>query len=355
MDMNARRTTALGVSTVVAVGLLAAHGPAAVAAPKRADLAVTTVGAVPASAQPGGTFAVTATVANRGRGAAPATRLSLQLSTDRRVGRGDIAVGSTAVKKLRAGKKQAVRVTATIPVDTRGAYWLIACADAAKKVKEPGEKDNCRPSRTRVTLGGIVPPPGGGGTGGRLTGTLSFTDAGQGGSAPTTTTWNRTASATVDITVDGAWDSKDTTFVSNGSTYTASGQRTSTTTSTGCLSEETRQQSANATFVYSGDRFKDEIHGHMARIDGSEISLGLHMRYQQQLTKKTTPQGEDPDCEASSTTEPLSNGLEVAVVELEQVSRTATSITYRPVSWLADMGTTSEWDKVEGQLVLTLP
>lgn len=356
--MKARRTTALGVTTVVTVGLLATQGPVAMAAPKRADLAVTKIGAAPATAQAGSTVTVAATVANRGRAAAPATRLTVYLSTDKRPGTGDVAVGSAAVKKLKAGKKQAVRARATLPATAGGAYWLIACADAAKKVKEPGEKDNCRTSKSQVTVTGGTPGPGpgpstGSGSGGTLTGTLSFTDAGQSGSAPTTT-WNRTASAAINITVNGAWDSNETDFVSNDSTYTASGQRKTSRPSEGCLAEETRQQTANATFAYTGDRFKDEIHGYMGRVDGSEISLGLHMRYQQQLTKTTTPQGEEPDCEASSTTEPLSNALEVAVIKLTQVSRTASSITYKPVSWVADMGTTSEWDTIGGELVLSL-
>lgn len=354
--MQARRTTALGAATAVTVGMLAAHGPAAEAAPRRADLAVTKLGAAPATAQPGGSFGVTATVANRGRAAAPATKLTVYLSKDKRRGAADLAGGTVGVRRLPAGKKQAVTVATKVPATAAGGYWVIACADAARKVRETAEKDNCRVAKAQVTVGGTAPAPGGpgdsGDSGGRLTGTLTFTDTGQTVDGARTRTWQRSASATVDVAVSGAWSGKPI-FASNGSTYTATGQDKTSTASAGCVDEETRSQSANATFGYTGDPFTDDITGHFTKVDGSGVSLGLHMTYQQQKTVAKVPQGAEPTCEAASTTTAISNGLEVAVVKLEQVSRTATSITYKPVSWLADMSTASEWDKVEGQLTLT--
>jgi hypothetical protein len=350
MEMQTRRTAALGVTTVIAVGLFAAHGPAAEAAPKRADLSVTTIGAAPAVALPGASFGVTATVANRGRAAASPTKLTVYLSKDKRLGAGDLAGGTVTVTKVAPGRKQAVTVKAKVPAKATGGYWVLACADATKKVREASEKNNCRTSRSRVSIGGSGPTPGG--SGGTLTGTLTFTDTGRVEDAPRIRTWQRSASATVNIAVSGAWAGRPT-FASTGSPYTQTGEDKTGTASPGCLDEEKRSQSANATFGYTGDAFTDDITGSFTKIDGSGVSLGLHMTYQQQKTLTKVPQGAAPTCDLTSTTTNLSDALEVAVVKLEQVSRTATSITYRPVSWVADMSTTSEWDEVEGQLTLT--
>jgi hypothetical protein len=348
--MQARRTTALGVSTAVTIGLLALHGPAAEAAPKRADLAVTKLGTAPATASLGGIFGVTATVANRGRAAASPTKLTVYLSKDKRQGAGDLASGTVAVKKAPAGKKVTVKARVKVPAKASGAYWVIACADAAKKVRETSEKNNCRTSSSRMSVGGTSPTSGR--SGGTLTGALTFVDTGQSTDGPRARTWQRSATATVNIAVTGDWAGRPT-FASTGSTYTQTGEDKTSTASTGCVDEEKRTQSGNATFGYTGNAFTDAISGNFTKIDGSGVSLGLHMTYQQQKIVSKIPQGAAPTCDLSSTTTNLSDALEISVITMEKISQTATSITYRPVSWVADMNTTSAWDKIEGQLTLT--
>src|SRR4051794_4793103 len=120
----------------VAAALLALFAPAAAEA--RVDLAVTKLAVAPATVSPGGTVTVTDAVKGRG---APATTVRFSLSADRERDRKDTLLA--AVQKLARFRRKQVangKVTLTVPASTRaGAYFVLACVDPAKKVRERNE------------------------------------------------------------------------------------------------------------------------------------------------------------------------------------------------------------------------
>ena len=43
--------------------------------------------------------------------------------------------------------------------DIEGTFYVDVCADADRKVKESNERNNCRASRTKITISQPAPPP----------------------------------------------------------------------------------------------------------------------------------------------------------------------------------------------------
>jgi hypothetical protein len=186
------------IVVVTAITIAAGAAPAAQAAAKP-DLAVQRVAVSSATVAPGGALTVRDTVANVARRRAKAVRVGYWLSLDRRRDRADVALGGRAQKALGGRRSGRGRRTLTVPATVRpGAYFLLACADPTRKLKERSERNNCRASRARVTVSapgplGVAPLPGpglpgpggaagGGGTGGTGTGD---TGAGPGGGGST--------------------------------------------------------------------------------------------------------------------------------------------------------------------------
>lgn len=128
--------------------------PANAAAKKRPDLVVSAVAASPAKVAAGGVLTVKDTTANRGRKAAPRSVTRYVLSKDKKLNRGDVRLRDRAVRALKPRKKHATKaLKVRVPATTKpGTYWLLACADARKKVKESNERNNCRAVRKRVTI-----------------------------------------------------------------------------------------------------------------------------------------------------------------------------------------------------------
>ena len=150
------------VTVMASVGLtLAGLSTPVVAAAKKPDLKVTAPAGAAASLTPGGPVSATATVSST----APVkkTTTSLTLSADGTVGPGDVILAQVptklkAPKDNRGGKpkpKATVTFAATVPAATSpGSYSLIACADAAGKVKEKSEKNNCAVTAVKVASPG---------------------------------------------------------------------------------------------------------------------------------------------------------------------------------------------------------
>jgi hypothetical protein len=132
------------------------------AAAGRPDLTVSKI-AAPAAAKAGTSIRVSSTVKNAARKGAGASTTSFSLSRDRKVG-GDIRLAATSkVKSLKPKRSLSRATSATIPAGTSaGSYYLIACADSKKKVREGNEKNNCRAGRTpiRVTRAAPTQPTG---------------------------------------------------------------------------------------------------------------------------------------------------------------------------------------------------
>lgn len=129
----------------------------AVAATPRADLRVRSVGTVSIQEAPNSLLTATVRVVNSGNRTAPATRLGLYLSLDRRKSRGDFRlrprprVGPRRPRS-RARLLRTYRVPAGIPA---GSYALVACADDTRRVRERRERNNCRAAVQTIRI--VVP------------------------------------------------------------------------------------------------------------------------------------------------------------------------------------------------------
>ena len=326
-------TATLATALTPALATTLAPGAAAAPAPGP-DLTVKTV-TVSDSAKPGDSIPVSVKVKNAGRSRAPATRTTFALSSDTSVG-GDIALAARSkVKALKPGKSAGSRVTVVLPTSTPdGSYYVLACADAATKVRESAEKNNCRASKAAVKVTSAFT--------GRLSGTLTFVDRGT--DVNTTAawdTWDRTASATINMSVSGPYLRE--VFASTGSTYDITGTRDDSSTGPSCVYQRRRTETGGGTLAYTGNAFTDNIRGKFTKSDLSGLSLGVTMP----LTAVTTESG----CGAPTTI--TSPSMDASDIKLTEVRRTATTVTYRAVEWFGLYSTTSEWDSISGEVVLT--
>jgi hypothetical protein len=144
------------ISIVVCCGLLAprafAQVPDLTVAKFQRPIAMTT----------GGEPYVQAKVRNRG-GKAKASTVGFLLSRDRRKGGGDVGLqGGLDVPGLKRGRSAKASGTVKVPAKVKPRrYYLIACADAKRKVRERKEGNNCKASRkkTWVVAGYGTPSP----------------------------------------------------------------------------------------------------------------------------------------------------------------------------------------------------
>ena len=135
-------------------------GAPAEAAKQRPDLSVSKV-QVRGPLELGGALRVSVTVRNRGRARAKGSQTSFVLSRDKRSGRGDPALSRSRTKAVKARKVTKRTVTLRVPaLLPAGAWRVVACADARRKVKESKERNNCRASRALALVPPTVGPPG---------------------------------------------------------------------------------------------------------------------------------------------------------------------------------------------------
>ncbi len=151
--MHCSRVAALAI----AASLLAPG--AASAAKRKADLSVTKV-SVSGPLVPGRALSAGVTVKNAGKAKAPASQVGFVLSLDARASRDDLTLGRSSTKALASRKSGAGTAVLTAPAQLAGGtYRLIACADAAARLKESNERNNCRASAPiRVTAAPVVEP-----------------------------------------------------------------------------------------------------------------------------------------------------------------------------------------------------
>ena len=144
------------VAMGVALAVLSA-APAA-AAKKRADLYVVKVSEPPPALAVGGTLTASDKVKNR-RATAKRSSTVFLLSSDEFRDRSDTVLGSRSVKKLKPGKSSRGTVDFTVPAAVpTGSYRLLACADAANRVRERSETNNCQASKQAVQVRGLAAP-----------------------------------------------------------------------------------------------------------------------------------------------------------------------------------------------------
>ena len=117
----------------------------------------------PAAGQP---LTAALTIRNAGRRRAQASATAVVLSRDARRSSDDRRLGTAKAKALAPRKAGKATLRLTVPAGTEpGPYRLIACADAAKRVKESNERNNCRTAAVTVVpaaFGGPAPGPAAG-------------------------------------------------------------------------------------------------------------------------------------------------------------------------------------------------
>ena len=118
------------------------------------DLFVSALSSPPAAVRRGGRFVVTDTVVNGGGVAAGATVTRYFLSVDGARGPGDrMLEARRSVPALAPGATSSGSVAVMVPAATpRGAYVLLACADAGGVVAESSETNNCRAAAAAVVV-----------------------------------------------------------------------------------------------------------------------------------------------------------------------------------------------------------
>ena len=142
------------VALLVAVVAGAAGAPATPAARLAfPDLVVSALEEPPLVRKAGSSFLLRHTVSNRGDGAARPTATRVYLSRDRARDSRDTRLRPTPTPALQARAFARLRPSLRIPVVTRPAsYFVIACADALRRLRETNERNNCRASLKRVTV-----------------------------------------------------------------------------------------------------------------------------------------------------------------------------------------------------------
>ncbi len=135
-----------------AILVLATAGAAPGSRQARPDLVQGKVSTPPSTVGAGASFKLNDLVRNRGGVRAGASTTRYYLDTAR--------IGSRRVPALRPRKASTGSAIVTIPADTKaGTYRVRVCADAARKVRETNERNNCRAADRPLTVTDFVPPP----------------------------------------------------------------------------------------------------------------------------------------------------------------------------------------------------
>jgi hypothetical protein len=119
------------------------------------DLVVTSVVFTPAKVIRGNSITATATTKNRGKSIAGESTTRYYLSLNEFKGKKDILLtdSGSVVQALDAAVSSPITTTVNIASNTRiGYYYLIACADDMKILKERREGNNCRASGKMIRV-----------------------------------------------------------------------------------------------------------------------------------------------------------------------------------------------------------
>ena len=126
---------------------------AAVQAAPLPDLVEVSVTNPPTAVGAGTGFTIADKVKNRGGARARSSATGYYLSLDSTRSAGDIRLGRRSVPELRIDHASSGQRAVTVPTDTPlQRYFVLACADDRKVVKEGKEGNNCRSSGTRVRV-----------------------------------------------------------------------------------------------------------------------------------------------------------------------------------------------------------
>jgi hypothetical protein len=135
------RTLSLVVAATLAL-TLAAPADGAARRPARPDLVVPAVSVVA-----GGQLEATVTVRNRApHGRAARSSVLLLMSRDAVRSADDGPLGTVRTPALKPRTSRTLSTSVALPTGVSGTWYLLACADSERRVRERKEKNNCRAS-----------------------------------------------------------------------------------------------------------------------------------------------------------------------------------------------------------------
>jgi hypothetical protein len=138
---------------VVALCALAAVPLSSASSRARPDLRILAIVDAPSPMLPGAQFTAGVEVGNTGRARAVASKTRYRLSRDKRAGRSDRVLGTRRTSRLRPGSSTLGMIRLEVPHGIApGSYWLIACADATRAVRERREGNNCMVSAYEMII-----------------------------------------------------------------------------------------------------------------------------------------------------------------------------------------------------------
>jgi len=137
--------------------LVLALAPSAQAA-TRPDLRVRALTPASATAAPGTTLTLSATVSNAGRARAGRSVVRVLRSTDAKRDKRDTVLAKANVRALAPGKLSRLTIRVKLPA-TPGATHVLICADDLGKVRETRETNNCRAARVTLAAPPSSPAP----------------------------------------------------------------------------------------------------------------------------------------------------------------------------------------------------
>lgn len=145
---------------VLPVGLAAALlGPTSARAGVKPNLVVASISTPVTHAQGSEKIKVHATTENLGDAAGGPSSTYFVLSKDKRVTGYDWYLGAHRVPALDPGERAEYSRASRLHDNIRGGdYYLLACADASKEVREQSETDNCRAARAKIKVEEFVDP-----------------------------------------------------------------------------------------------------------------------------------------------------------------------------------------------------
>ena len=152
--------------------------------------------------------ALSATVANLGSSATPASTVNFYLSTDAIITAADTLVGSVATSALAAGTQQLVGTNVTIPSTiATGTYFIGAIVDPANLIDEGNEANNAKAGNA-IAISNIavdlsvtaVSGPASGNTGSPIAVTATVANLGTAAAAATTLNFYLSSDAVIDST-----------------------------------------------------------------------------------------------------------------------------------------------------------
>jgi CARDB len=152
-----------GILVAASVGALlcaaAAVNPAS-AASGAPDLVITALTTSAHQVAAGNQVTVSDTTKNRGAAKAGASTTGYYLSKDKTRSSSDKTLGSRSIAQLAPGKLSSGKKTVTVPAaTTTGTYYVLACADSKKAVRESSETNNCKTVQVAVTHAASGPFP----------------------------------------------------------------------------------------------------------------------------------------------------------------------------------------------------